>query len=109
MKNNRYIFWVLVVLSMVLAIYNFYNIISNDKPKYESYIDWDAWEKAYENCNKPVLDYLGNTPMSCNQKNSNECELMKLKYDTLYWKSIYCEDNIKILDYEKVREIKDDN
>jgi len=42
--------------------------------------------------------------MVCNPE-EEECELIKLKYDAIYWKSIVCSDSIKIEDYERVKEL----
>ncbi len=82
------------------ALYLLYNPIF--EPKLQTYIDWDAWEKAKEDCHKDVREFIKNTSPMCNP-NTNECELHKLKYDSLYWRAIVCSDNVKIDNFERIK------
>jgi len=109
--NKKAIIYGLILIIVIISCYLFIN--NPTKPKYEKYIDWDEWKKALYECDNDLRDYMNNTPITCNPTIMitnilNECELHKLEYNSIYWKKIYCEDNTKLKDYEKIRWLEDE-
>ena len=109
MNKKKTFLWMTIISLGIFAIVIAIIIVTidnlEDKPQYEFYVDWDAWEKAKRDCNQPVLDNIKNSSTTCNPNKENECELLKLQYESILWKSRWCSDNVKIKDYEGVREI----
>ena len=95
---------ILILLVFIIGISGFYYYaLDKENKSHDTYIDWDAWELMKENCNKPILEYIQNNPMICDISIEGECELLEAKYDSIYWKEMYCSDNVKIGDFERIK------